>query len=38
MVDLKGKFDKLEASKATKRLDPQEINLHFNHKYCFHLQ
>ena len=33
MVDLRGKFDKLEASKASKRLIPQEINLHFTHKW-----
>ena len=33
MENLKENFDKLEASKPNKRLEPQEINLHFTHKY-----
>ena len=32
MVDLRGKFDKLEASRPNKRFIPQEINHHFTHK------
>ena len=32
MVDLRGKFDKLEASRPDRRFIPQEINHHFTHK------
>ena len=32
MVDLRGKFDKLEASMPNKRFIPQEINHHFTQK------
>lgn len=34
MVDLREKFNKLEASMPNKRFNPQEINYHFTHKYC----
>ncbi len=33
MADLRKKFDDLEATRPNKKFIPQEINLHFNHRF-----